>query len=127
MRTNDLFREVLDGRIPLPRRRIRPGFYYLPNLTDPTAPTVAELNAGVDLSGYITTDGLQMQSTDQPKTMTESLQQMAAATGMSAEEIMDLLAKAGAGPKKARIPKYVMPAPPYPVGNIATQKRRRKL
>lgn len=127
MRTNDLFREVLDGRIPMPLRRIRPGFYYLPNLTDPKAPTVAELNAGVDLSGYITTDGLQMQSPDQPKTMTESLQEMAAATGMSVEEIMDLLAKAGAGPKKARIPKYVMPAPPYPAGNIATQKRRKRL
>lgn len=125
--TNQLFREVLDGRIPLARKRVRPGFYFLPNLADPTAPTVAELNAGVDLSGYITTDGLQMQSPDQPKTMTESLQEMAAATGMSAEEIMDLLAKAGAAPKKARIPKYVMPAPPYPTGNIATQKRRRKL
>lgn len=57
MRTNDLFRDLLEGRVPMARKRIRPGIYFLPNLKDPTAPTVAELNAGIDLSRLITIDG----------------------------------------------------------------------
>lgn len=98
MRTNDLFREVLDGRIPMPRRRIRPGFYYLPNLTDPKAPTVAELNAGVDLSHILTIDGY----------IPTPWPHMAPGKGWDE-------------------PAYVMPPPPYPTGNIATQKRRKRL
>lgn len=96
--TNQLFREVLEGRIPLARKRVRPGFYFLPNLADPTAPTVAELNAGVDLSHILTIDGYS--PTPWPHM----------APGKGWDE-----------------PAYVMPPPPYPVGNIATQKRRKRL
>lgn len=50
--TNQLFRDYLEGRIVV-RRRVRPGFYFLPNLPDPTAPTMKDLNAGIDLTPYV--------------------------------------------------------------------------
>lgn len=59
--TNDLFRDLLDGLIPMARKRIKPGIYFLPSLRDPTAPTVAEMNAGIDLSQFITIDGYSVQ------------------------------------------------------------------
>lgn len=98
MTTNNLFRDLLDGRIPLARKRLRPGIYILPSLADPTAPTIAELNAGVDISKAVTIDGYS----------SDPWPHMAPSKGWDE-------------------PKYVMPAPPYPTGNIATQKRRRKL
>lgn len=106
--TNQLFRDLLDNKIPghetpttvwvdiMPQ--IPPGFYFLPGLVDPTAPTVAELNAGVDLSHILTIDGYS--PTPWPHM----------APGKGWDE-----------------PAYVMPPPPYPIGNIATQKRRKRL
>lgn len=48
MRTNDLFRDLLDGRIPMPRRRIKPGFYFLPaGSFDPAAPTMSDLTKAI--------------------------------------------------------------------------------
>lgn len=99
--TNQLFREVLEGRIPMPRRQIPPGFYFLPTLADPTAPTMADLNAGIRLDGVV----------ENVEAFTDALH----AIGQAALNAM------------RAAPKYVMPAPSYPTGNIATQKRRRKL
>lgn len=91
---NDLFREVLEGRIPMPRRRIRPGIYLLSTpLADATAPTMRELEAGVN-----------------------AMQWIGDAFSESAWRI-DAMAKAMTTP----------PAPTYPIGNIATQKRRKRL
>ena len=55
--TNDLFRDLLEGRIPTPRKRIRPGIYFLPKLVNPAAPTMNELAAGVNISHILTVDG----------------------------------------------------------------------
>lgn len=144
--TNQLFRDYLDGRIPVrPMFAIggmipRPGYYFLPNLADPTAPTMKELAAGVNISEYMIINLPPQAGLTTPARETdyeainraigkasESLQEMSAATGMSAEEIMALLAKAGARPDKVWTPTYVMPPPKPWAGNIATQKRRRRL
>lgn len=100
--TNQLFREVLEGQIPLARKRTggRTRIIFIPaGSFNPTAPTVADLEAGFDISDYISHDGY---SPDPWPHM---------APGKGWDEPA----------------KYVMPPPPYPIGNIATQKRRRKL
>lgn len=55
--TNDLFRDLLEGRIPMARKRIKPGIYFLPKLVNPAAPTMKELAAGVNISHILTVDG----------------------------------------------------------------------
>lgn len=56
MTTNNLFRDLLDGRIPVARKRLKPGIYFLPNLKDPTAPTMRELQQGVRINIATTID-----------------------------------------------------------------------
>lgn len=101
--TNQLFRGVLDGRIPLARKRIRPGIYWVPNLADPTAPTLQDLDEGIALSPFVE------------------------ATGLAFDDLAETMRRMGEA-CKCCMPAYAKstPTPPW-AGNIATQKRRRKL
>lgn len=46
--TNDLFRDLLEGRIPMARKRIKPGLYFLPaGSFDPAAPTMNDLTKAI--------------------------------------------------------------------------------
>lgn len=79
--TNQLFRELLDGHIPMPRR----------------------------------------------KTPAQAIQEAAASMGMSVEALTEVLGKLAEAASKA-IPTITKPAPTPPwAGNIATQKRRKRL
>lgn len=102
--TNQLFREVLDGHIPLARKRVRPGFYYVPaGSYDPAAPTMADLAEAVEISNF------------------------AEFTGLAFDDMAETMRRMGDAVRNSASHGYVMPPPPYPTGNIATQKRRRKL
>ena len=113
MRTNDLFRDLLDNRIPghetptmvwvniMPK--IRPRFYWVPNLPDPSAPTIQDLAEAVDLSKFLE------------------------AAGLAFDDIAETMRRMGEG-SRCYVPDNKKPAPTPPwAGNIATQKRRRKL
>lgn len=100
MRTNDLFRDYLEDPRPA-RPRIRPGFYYLPaGSFDPAAPTMADLAEAVEI------------------------------TGLSFDELAETMRRVGDAAREARaaILDYTKPTPTPPwAGNIATQKRRKRL
>lgn len=69
--TNQLFREVLEGLIPFPRKRTggRTRIVFIPpgrTIWHADAPTVAELNAGVDISHVVTIAGWDSWAKDHP-------------------------------------------------------------
>lgn len=113
--TNQLFRDYLDNRIPgheTPKMvwvnimpKIRPGIYWVPNLPDPSAPTLQGLAEAVDLSKFVKVTGLAFDG------MAETMRRM----GDAARNC------------RCCIPAIDKPAPTPWGGNIATQKRRRKL
>lgn len=137
--TNQLFREVLEGQIPLARKRIRPGFYFLPSLADPTAPTVAELNAGVDLSNAVTIDGYSptpwphmtpeaAAREEERQARNAAISEAAKAAGQSFADMEAAFMAFTHAASKCNVPDYTKPTPTPPwAGNIATQKRRKKL
>lgn len=78
---------------------IRPGIYFLPvGSFDPSAPTMRDLEQGIELTLHAT-DGYTVDAED--------------STGEAAPDWDE--------------PEYVLPPPKPWVGNIATQKRRRRL
>lgn len=130
MRTNDLFQELLDGRIPMPRRLDRPVFYFLLTLADPTAPTVAELNAGIRIT-MMATDGFNLAieaaaREDERQARNRAITEAAALAGQSFADMEAALMAFGEAAHKAATT-YTAPPPKPWAGNIATQKRRRKL
>lgn len=133
MRTNDLFRDLLENRIPghetptavwitiMPRT----GIFFLPKLADPTAPTVAELNAGIDLSQVVTI-GVDAAWENKRAARNRAIADAAAAASQSFADMEAALLAFGEAAHKAS-PTYPAPPPKPWAGNIATQKRRRKL
>lgn len=145
--TNQLFREVLDGRIPLARKRIRPGFYFLPvGSFDPAAPTLKDLASAINLSQVVTIElppqaGLTTVANIEHRTMAieaaareeerearnRAMTEAAAAMGREVADMEAALIAMGAAARNS-IPAITKPTPTPPwAGNIATQKRRRKL
>lgn len=131
--TNQLFQDVLDGRIPMPRRRARTGFYFLPGLAGPAAPTVAELNAGIDLTNVTIGFNLAPKAAareEEREARNRAIAEAAAAAGETFADMEAALIAMGAAAQRAAQAAqaaYVIPPPKPWGGNVATQKRPRKL
>ncbi len=101
--TNQLFRDYLDGRIVV-RKRIRPGFYWIPAGSIREAPTMRDLEKAVDISKFVVT------------------------IGPAFDELAETMRRVGNAASQCHVPDYKKPTPTPPwAGNIVTQKRRRKL
>lgn len=130
--TNQLSPDDFDEPIPA-RKPILPGFYFLPNLADPTAPTAKELAAGLNISHVVTIElppqaGLTTVAREEDHDAAKhALGEMAAVTGVDIDALAAALNALGNAAPDWGEPTYVMPPPKPWAGNIATQKRRRKL
>jgi len=107
--------------------RTQPRVYFLPvGSFDPTAPTMQDLEQGVDIS-HVVTIGVDAEWDDEREARNRAIADAAATAGQYFADMEAALLAFGEAVSSSGSRGYVMPSPKPWAGNIATQKRRRKL
>ncbi|MHA7176176.1 hypothetical protein ACX80D_05930 [Arthrobacter sp. Sr24] len=91
-----------------------------------------DLQRGINISRYVSTDGIGFgiaaaARVEGREARNRVIAEAAAIAGETFADMEAALLAMGAAARQVEVPKYVMPPPLYPTGNIAKQKRRRKL